>query len=258
VLRADLHVGVDGVARVIPPMDWTSGLRREQHTLTQSLPGMPPAVLHLCAFLWESLAGLGLAACREGDRWPEISTLGVQVSPELDALLSGILNGRAHFESAATLAAVIERDARSVATREGVRNWLLSLIKTRLVGRANVLRSHIPAQPSGEIPLVQVPTDLDAVRFGVAMRQPSEEEDTVPSMPFETIPTPRPFAHEGEDTLETSALSLEEAGVKISSVPPSSVRSSSGSPDVTRRAPLEDALAEYAERASSPGRRPSK
>jgi hypothetical protein len=252
VLRSDVHVGVDGVARVVPPMRWTEGLRREQQVLAESLRNTPAIITHVCAFLWESLAGLALAACREAQGWPAISTLGVSVSPALDALLSDVLHERAHFGRASTLGKVIADSAGGVASRDDVRNWLLGFIRARLEGRSRLLRSPAPIKPSGEIPLVRVPVDLDAVRFGVAAG------DTERPLSMPTIPTPQPLPRTSDEPGATGRA--DESGVPngISSAPPSSVRSSANAPDVTRRAPLESALAEYAERASRPGQRSSK
>lgn len=253
VLRSDVHVGVDGVARLIPPLGWRGARRREQVALGESLREPRPALLYLCAFLWESLAGVGLTACREETGWPPISTLGVQVTPALDALLSDVLHGRARFEQVTTLASVIEQSADGVAARAAVRDWMLGLIKARLEGRAQVLRSRSPAKPSGEIPLVRVPVNLDAVRLEVTALHAGG--DTERPAPLPTIPTPQPSASEAEEPIPPSTEQVSESGVPdgISAVPPSSVRSSSGSPHPARRAPLENALAEYAERASSPG-----
>jgi hypothetical protein len=257
VLRSDVHVGVDGRARVIPPMRWDDGLRKDYSRLAQLLPDVVPGVVQLCAFLWESLAGLGLLACHEEVGWPILSSLGAPVPPALDALLSDVIHQRARFEQLSTLATVVEQSVPSVASTEGVRDWLLGLIRARLEGRAHVLRSRYPAKPSGEIPLVRLPAGLDAVRFGVAAGPGS---DTERPMPLPTIPIPQPFPGRGEEEGGPGAPLPAESGAPdgISSVPPSSIRSSSGSPDVTRRAPLESALAEYAERASTPGQRSSK
>jgi hypothetical protein len=260
LLRHDVHVGVDGVARVIPPLTWDNVPRRELQALAATLPTLPPEVVYLCAFLWESVSGLALPACRESEGWPLVSTFGVQLSPELDGLISDVLHGRARFGQLKTFVSVVEQCAQRIASRQAVEDWLLGLIRARLASRTHVLRSRIPTKPSGEIPLVQVPTDLDTARFAASVGQLPVETD--PPLPLPTIRTPQPFAS-GEEPLDgppSSVRSAADAGAspprrarEPSSVPPSSVRATLVTPpipaDVTRRAPLESALAEFAERA---------
>jgi hypothetical protein len=181
----------------------------------------------------------------------------------VDGLLSDVLHGRARFDRLKTFAAVVEQSVHKVASRDDVKHWLLGLIRARLEGRAHVLRSRMPIKPSGEIPLVQVPTDLDTARFAARIADASTDTEQPPPLP--TMRTPQPFPGEeeafgGPPSSIRAAQSLEsEPTRRPSSIPPSSIRSTQVTPpvpaDPNRRAPLESALAEFVERGGGNGRK---
>lgn len=287
VLREDVWVSVSGRPILIPPLSWASGPRLETKALVESLTHIKPTVAHVVAFLWDAMCGVTLSSCLEGNDFPLISSFGASTPPELERLLSDVLSGRARFEQLSTFTTVLS-NASTVATHDEVRSWLLSLIGNRLQGRANVLRSKIPSKPSGEIPLVRFPADLNAVRLATAANEAAvsargagafaegslegdvlfPREATERPAPLPTLRTPQPFPPEQDadgpaspvrSSAESGEHSSANAERELSSIPASSVRDAAGKPPETdstvgqskpARAPLESALAEYAERLS--------
>lgn len=270
ILSEDLLVGADGIARLIPPLTWETAPRRELRSLAESLARTEQGflIVVLIGLLWKAATGVSLASCCEGSSFPLLSSLAPDVSAELDVVLTRNLEDVADPESAATLQSFIadvQASGSEIATTELVRQWLLSHIRSRLKTRAHLLQSRQPEKPSAEIPLVEVPTDLVSLRLATEAKAAATTKPPAaapPSLDQENAdswaPEPAAYPIESERILAQDPDAYVSPSDAPTSRPLSSVRHSQSEaerPSIdpaakAGRAPLESALAEYAERVS--------